>query len=108
MKERFHQSWRSGKTPINGRDESAHEGSIAGRILSTLTLFPIIICLGLWITAFLLFKDRILAGSLYGNILTDLTCAVFFGGMLIAVFAGALAGNLLRRFLWERLIERRK
>jgi hypothetical protein len=84
------------------------ERSFAGRILSALTFIVVIICLGLWITAFLLFKDHLLIETLSGKILTNLTCLTFFGGLVITIFVGALAGNFLRRTFWEMLIQKRK
>ena len=84
------------------------EQSCAGRIVSALTFIVIIICLGLWITAFILLKDRLSTGTLAGNVLTDLTCIIFFGGLTVAVFVGALAGNLLRRTFWKILVRRKK
>ena len=65
-------------------------------------------CLGLWITAFLLLKDRLFTETLAENVLTNLTCLTFFGGLVVAIFVGALAGNFLRRTFWKILIKRKK
>jgi hypothetical protein len=108
MKNRFNQLWRSGKAAIRTENYPGLEHSCAGRILSSLTFIVIIICLGLWITAFLLLKDRLFTETLSGSIFTDLTCLTFFGGLAIALFIGALAGNFLRRAFWKRLTRRRK
>ena len=108
MKNRFIQLWKSGKIIPNSQNNPALEHSCANRILSALTFIVIIVCLAIWITAFLLLKDRLFADNLSGNILTDLTCITFFGGLVIAIFTGALAGNFLRRVFWKMLIRRSK
>ena len=68
----------------------------------------ILLCLALWVTIFLILKDHLVAGSIPGNFLTDLTCMTFFGGLVIAIFIGALAGNLMRRTFWIRLSKAKK
>jgi hypothetical protein len=107
MKERFLRLWKSGTT-IDSQNDPGLEHSCAGRILSALTLIVVVFCLALWITAFLLLKDRLFTQTLSGNILTDLTCLTFFGGLVIAIFVGAMAGNFLRRGFWKLVIGRRK
>jgi hypothetical protein len=108
MKNRFIQLWKSGKVVIRAENLPGMEHSCAGRILSSLTFIVIIFCLGLWITAFLLLKDRLFTTTLSGSISTNLTCLTFFGGLAIALFVGAMTGNFLRRFFWKRLTQRRK
>jgi hypothetical protein len=103
MKNRIIQWWKSGKTAIGSLDDPGLERSCAGRILSALTFIIVIVCLGLWITAFLLLKDQIFAETPSGNSLTDLTCLIFFGGLVTAILVGALAGNFLRRVFWKIL-----
>jgi hypothetical protein len=107
MKRSFHHLRKLG-TKINHQNDPVLEHSCAGRILSALTLIVVIVCLGLWITAFLLLKDRLFAATLSGNILTNLTCLTFFGGLVIAIFVGAMAGNFLHREFWKRLMGGRK
>jgi hypothetical protein len=108
MKKRFIQLWRSVKAIIRSENDPGMEHSFAGRILSSLTFIVIIICLGMWITTFLLLKDRLFTETLSGSIFTDLTCLTFFGGLAIALIVGALAGNFLRRAFWKRQTRRRK
>jgi hypothetical protein len=108
MKSRFIQLWRSSKAAIRAENYPGMERSCAVRILSSLTFIVIIICLGVWITAFLLLKDRLFTATLSGSISTNLTCLTFFGGLAIALFVGAMIGNFLRRFFWKRLTQRRK
>ena len=100
--------WRKLGTKINLQNDPLLEHSRAGRIFSALTLIVVIVCLGLWITAFLLLKDRLFTETFSGNVLTNLTCLAFFGGLVIAIFVGAIAGNFLRREFWKRLIGKRK
>jgi len=79
----------------------------AGRMVSVMTFLVIIGCLGFWITLFLLVKDRLSAQTLSGNAVSDLTCIVFFGGLVLALFAGAMIGNFMRRTFWKWLVRRR-
>ncbi len=108
MKDRLTQWWRSDLPSTIGQEDPGLARSCAGRILSALTFIIIILCLGLWITAFLLLKDRLFAETLSGNFLTNLTCITFFGGLVIAIFVGGLIGNFLRREFWKILIRKRK
>jgi hypothetical protein len=108
MKNRFIQLWKSIKAALRAEKFPGMERSCAGRITSSITFIIIIFCLGLWITAFLLLKDRLFTETLSGNILTNLTCLTFFGGLAIALFVGAMIGNFLRRYFWKRLTRRKK
>jgi len=108
MKDRFIRLLNSGKASINNSNDPTLERSCAGRLVSALMFIVTIVCLGLWITAFLLLKDRLFSETLSGSILTDLTCLTFFGGLVIAIFVGALAGNFLRRAFWKALTRRKK
>jgi hypothetical protein len=108
MPERRNQpgSPRQQETPQ--QNDGALERGAAARIINAITFVSIIFFLTLWITAFLVLKDGPLATSYTGSLLTNLTCLTFFGGLVIAIFIGALAGNLLRRLLWKILIRRGK
>jgi hypothetical protein len=108
MKNRLTQWLRSDQPTPGGQEYPEVSRSCTGRILSALTFIVIIICLGLWITAFLLLKDRFFTDTLSGNLLTNLTCLTFFGGLVIALFIGGLAGNFLRREFWKMLLRQRK
>jgi hypothetical protein len=66
----------------------------------------VVFFLGMWITIFLLLKDVLFSHALSGNVFTNLTCFVFFGGLVVALFVGALAGNFLRRTFWKMLVKR--
>jgi len=108
IKDRFTGLWKFGRRTVTSQADRALEHSCLGRIISALTFIVVIFCLGLWITAFILLKDQLFTETLSGSILTNLTCITFFGGLVIAIIIGALAGNLLRRFFWKLLIERSK
>jgi hypothetical protein len=82
--------------------------SWSGRIVNAFSFIAVIICLGLWITAFILLKDSLFAGIASGNVLTNLTCIIFFGGLASAIFLGMLAGNILRRFFWRSMAGNQK
>ena len=105
----------SGKQPGSSQQyETPHKSDgapgrgLAARIINAITFISIVFFLGLWIAAFLILKDGPLASSYTGNLLTNLTCLSFFGGMVIAIFIGAMAGNLLRRLIWKSSIRRGK
>ena len=91
-----------------GQTDWALERSCAGRVVNALTFIIIIVCLGLWITAFLVLKDFLFTKIFGETTLTDLTCLTFFGGLVMTIFVGALAGNFLRRTFWKILIKRKK
>jgi hypothetical protein len=103
MNNRLFHSWKSILAIIHNPNGSRLEHSVFERILSSLTFIIVIICLGLWITSFLLLKDQLVKVTISGNNLIDLTCLIFFGGMVLAIIVGALAGNFLRRAFWKRL-----
>jgi hypothetical protein len=100
--------WKSGKETVANQADLALEHSCAGRVINALTFIVILLCLGLWITGFLQLKDDLVKQTVTGNVLTNLTCIVFFGGLVIALFVGALAGNFLRRAFWKMLVRRSK
>jgi hypothetical protein len=97
---------RSGKKIAADQADQALEHSCAGRVVNALTFIVVIICLGLWISFFLIMKDELLPTTLSENLFTNLTCIIFFGGLVSAFFVGALAGNFLRRAFWKLLIRR--
>jgi hypothetical protein len=105
MRARFNGLWKSGKAAAASQTDRALKHSCAGRVISALTFITTILCLGLWITAFLLFKDKLFSETISGNVFTNLTCIVFFGGLILAFFIGALAGNFLRRAFWKMLVK---
>jgi len=106
MKKRLHRLWKSGKETAASQADRALAHTCAGRVVSALTFIVVVFCLGLWITVFILLKDQLFAETLSGNALTNLTCIVFFGGLVAALFIGALAGNFLRRAFWKLLVKR--
>jgi len=108
MRKRLTKLWKSGKKTAVSQADRALEHTCAGRVVSALTFIVVVFCLGLWITAFLLLKDQLFTQTLSGNLLTNLTCVVFFGGLVVALFVGALAGNFLRRAFWKMLVKRYK
>ena len=108
MKKRLNRLWKSGKETAVSQADRALEHTCAGRVVSALTFIVVVFSLGLWITFFLLLKDELFTQTLSGNLFTNLTCVVFFGGLVVALFVGALAGNFLRRTFWKMLIKRYK
>ncbi len=106
MKERLNRLWKYGKETAVRQADRALEHTCAGRVVSALTFIVVVFCLGLWITVFLLLKDQLFTQTFSGNVLTNLTCIVFFGGLVVALFVGALLGNFLRRAFWKILVKR--
>jgi hypothetical protein len=99
--------WKSGKKIAASQTDRALEHTCAGRVVSALTFIVVVLCLGLWITIFLL-VNQYFAQTLSANWLTNVSCIVFFGGLVVAIFVGALAGNFLRRAFWKMLVKRYK
>ncbi len=87
--------------------DSDHQHTLPGRIVSASTFVAIILCLALWITAFLLFQNSGIRETLSSALFTDLSCITFFGGLVVALGVGAMIGNFLRRALWKALLKRR-
>jgi hypothetical protein len=106
MRDSFNRLRKFGQQTFADQRERALGRTCAGRIVSALTFLVVILCLALWITAFILLRDQVFARTLTGTILTDLSCVAFFGGLGIAVLIGALVGNFLRRSFWKILIKR--
>jgi hypothetical protein len=106
MLEMLNRWWKSSKETATSQTNRALEHTCAGRVISALTFIIVLFCLGMWITGFLLLKDQLFAQTLSGNVFTNLTCIVFFGGLVVALFVGALAGNFLRRTFWKLLVKR--
>ncbi len=71
-----------------------------GRLIGTLNFVVVIIFLGAWITGFI-FLDQYLSTTLSGNMLNNLICISFFGGLILAFLIAAVASSLLRRFFWK-------
>jgi hypothetical protein len=108
LKNLFGRLWKSGKETAISQADRALEHTCAGRVVSALTFIVVIFCLGVWITGFLLLKDELFVEVHSRNVFTNLTCIVFFGGLVVMLFVGELAGNFLRRAFWKLLVKRYK
>jgi hypothetical protein len=109
VKDHINSLYKSGiKTLSEQATSMAFDRSCAGRLLNALRFLIVILCLSVWITAFLTVKDRFLTEKFTGNVLTNLTCITFFGGLATAFLIGTLAGNFLRRSFWKYLVKRKK
>jgi len=108
MIKKLNNLWRSGRETVTSQADRALEHTCAGRVVNALTFIVVVICLGLWITAFILLNDQLFLETFSGNLLTNINCIVFFGGLVISLFIGALAGNFLRRAFWRLLVKRYK
>jgi hypothetical protein len=108
MKKQVNKLWRSGKEIATSQADRALEHTCAGRVVSALAFIVVVFCLGLWISIFLLLRDQLFTQTLSGYVLTNLTCIVFFGGLVVALFVGAMVGNFLRRAFWKLLVKRSK
>ena len=106
LKQQFGRLWKSGREIAVSQADRALAHTCAGRVVSALTFIVVVFCLGVWITGFLLLKDELLAEVHSGNVFTNLTCIIFFGGLVVMLFIGELAGNFLRRAFWKLLVKR--
>ena len=75
-----------------------------GRAINTISFMMVIIVLALWITLFVILRDRLVVSSLQSSIILSLTCFAFFGGLLLAIIIGGWLGNALRRVFWKLLV----
>jgi high-affinity K+ transport system ATPase subunit B len=108
MKQRLITMWKSGRQSAVNQADRALEHTCAGRVVSALTFIVVVVSLGFWITAFLLFRNQLFTHAISANVFNNLTCIIFFGGLVLAVFVGAMAGNFLRRTFWKLLVKRYK
>jgi predicted neutral ceramidase superfamily lipid hydrolase len=79
--------------------------SWTGRAINAISFMMVILTLVLWVTLFALVRDRLTASPVTTGISTAASCFAFFGGLLLAIFLGGWAGNLLRRVFWKILIK---
>jgi hypothetical protein len=108
MRELLNRLRKSGKGIFYDHNVQTLDRASAMRFLNTLSFVIVIIFLALWITAFILLKDNLFTKTLTGNLLTDLSCLTFFGGLVMSIFVGALVGNLLRRLFWKMRVRSKK
>jgi hypothetical protein len=99
---------KAGKKEANNQTDMALGNTCAGRVINALTFFVIVICLGIWITTFLIIRNDWNMQTITGKSLTDLNCVVFFGGLVVTFTIGTLIGNFLRRKFWNQLVGRIK
>jgi hypothetical protein len=93
--------WKAGKQTATTQADRALEHTCAGRVVSALTFIVVVFCLGLWITAFLLIKDQLFVQTFTGNVLTNLTCIVFFW----RIGVGGFCGGFGREFPAQGILE---
>lgn len=105
MNQHLKDLWRMGKKNASNQAEQALEHTCAGRVINALTFIVIILCLGSWIGFFLLLKEQLPTQSLVVDMFTNITCIIFFGGLVAAIFVGAMVGNFLRRAFWKLLVK---
>jgi len=77
-----------GKKDPTNQAEQEFMKTCAGRMVSVMTFIVILGYLGVWITFFLVVKDRLSAQTLSGNVISNLTCIVFFWRPCIGAFCG--------------------
>jgi fumarate reductase subunit D len=106
MRSKFKRIVIFGKENPTSQAEQELLNTCAGRMASVMTYFVLIVCLGVWITFFLLIKDYLSAQPLSNNVINNLTCIMFFGGLVLAFFVGAMIGNFVRRAFWKWLVRR--
>jgi hypothetical protein len=77
--------------------------SLFGRFIKVLPFLIILIVLGLWSAGIYLLQETQTV-----HLTDDLRCLTFFGGLVIAITFGGLAGSFLRRFILKRLMRRKE
>ena len=97
-----------GKTPDLDQFDPELKRSCLGRLASISTFIFIIICIGLWITGFLLLRETPTMQSIPPAWLDQITCLAFFGGLVLAILVSGLGANMLRRALWRILVRRKQ
>jgi hypothetical protein len=108
MKEQLNSRMKTVKKKMINQKDKVLGHPYAGRVINAITYILVVICLGIWIAIFLVVKNDWNLQPLAGNILTNLTCLVFFGGLVVSLTVGTLIGNFLRRLFWNYLIKREK
>src|SRR5512136_346334 len=76
-----------------------------GRAINAISFMMVILALVLWVTLFALVRGSLTASPVASGINTAASCFAFFGGLILAIFLGGWAGNLLRRVFWKVLIK---
>lgn len=99
---------KKGIEVLSERSQGILERTFTGRLINMMKFMIIIIFLGFWIAWFLVIKDTLFNGKVRETIATDLTCITFFGGLVISIILGSIAGDIVRRFFWKLLIKYKK
>lgn len=93
-------SGHGGRTDSRQAETAPARGG-APETVRALTFISVMFFVVVWIVGFLLVQHDLAARAHPAGARLDLICLVFFGGLLLAICAGALTGNLLRRVLWR-------
>jgi hypothetical protein len=93
--------WASEKQKGKRRAQQALMHANAVRVVNALTYILVLMFLGIWIASFILITNDVFSHVLSGNILTNLSCLIFFGGLILSISFGAVAGKFLTRFYWK-------
>ena len=81
------------------RLEPALRRTCLGRVAGISTFLVIILCIVAWVIVFLLLQRSSAQQSIPTNILSQVMCVAFFGGLVFVALVGGLLGNILRRIL---------
>jgi hypothetical protein len=90
------------------RIEPALRRSCLGRLAGISTFLVILLCLVSWVIVFLSLQRSGVQQAIPANILTQVMCAAFFGGLAFVALVGGLLGNILRRILWRIFLKKDK
>jgi hypothetical protein len=101
-------SHETGRRTLSDRTQGILERTRAGRLINMMKFIIVIIFLGFWVAWFLAVKDQLFKGHFIEPAATDLTCITFFGGLIISLILGSIAGDIVRRLFWRLLIKYRK
>jgi hypothetical protein len=74
-----------------------------GRLAAMSSFLVILLCLVSWIIVLLAIQESDARQTIPANILPQVRCIAFFGGVAFVTLIGGLLGNILRRILWRIL-----
>ena len=99
----FQYNYWQGYLQMKNDHEEQVSYSLSGQFIKGLPFLIILIVLGLWSAGFYLLQE-----TQTSHLTDDLRCLTFFGGLVIAITVGGLAGSFLRRYILKKLMRRKE
>jgi hypothetical protein len=108
MRNLIHRMRKLGGIPDAEQLEPALRRTCLGRLAAISTFLVILLCLVAWVSVFLSLQGSNLQQSIPANILGQVMCMAFFGGLVFVAMVGGMLGNILRRILWRILTRKER